>query len=485
MKTERLFNDVNILSVSGKMPDDIEFITDNSEKVTEKCLFFCRKGNNFDGEKYIYEAINKGAEIIVSEDNLSVDICFVKVKDIKSAMARIAMNFSNNAQKKLKKIGVVGTNGKTTTCHFLSRIFTENGNKTAVIGTIGNYIDGVKYDTELTTPSLLELYKLMEKSVDEGVEVFIMEISAHAIEQRRTEGIVFDAIIFTNCTEDHLDYFKTFEEYERVKMSIFDYDHCAVGIINSDDETGRKILSNKDLPVSASYGLYNPSDVFALNVDEGKNGLKYTVNLFDNVYNISSPIIGLCNVYNSLAAAACAATLGVDMGRIVSALEKLNSVEGRCQNIASFRGASIFVDYAHTPDGLERTLLSMRKICSGKLICVFGCGGNREKEKRPKMGKISGKLADFTIITSDNPRYENPDDIISEIEKGMVEVGGDYVVRTDRRMAVKLAVGLLNAGDVLLIAGKGAEKYQEINGVKYDFSDEKIILSVIGALSEN
>ncbi|MBO4262234.1 MAG: UDP-N-acetylmuramyl-tripeptide synthetase, partial [Clostridia bacterium] len=303
----------------------------------------------------------------------------------------------------------------------------------------------------------------------------VIEVSAHAIEQRRLEGIYFQALIFTNCTEDHLDYFRTFDSYRAVKKSMFRCENCKYMIVNSDDALGREICGETDGGIY-SYGIYEPCDCFAAEVKETARGIDYFINLFDNVAEISSSLMGEYNVYNSLAAATCAAAEKISFARIVDALCAVGQIAGRCQKTASYGGAEIYVDYAHTPDGLERTLKSLRKICRNKLVCVFGCGGDREREKRSIMGKISGKYADFTIVTDDNPRFEDPAEIRAAIIEGLEAVGAEYAETGNRETAVMQGIKMLGEGDVLVVAGKGAEEYMEIKGVRYPFSDTEVII---------
>ncbi|MBR1867350.1 MAG: UDP-N-acetylmuramoyl-L-alanyl-D-glutamate--2,6-diaminopimelate ligase, partial [Clostridia bacterium] len=465
----------------------IENISDHSQKTGKNCLFFCRKGNNNDGEKFVGEAIENGAIAIVSEKEIKSDVCVILVKDCFQTMIGVARNFYGDLKGKIKTVGIVGTNGKTSTCHFISRILSGLGKKSAVIGTVGNYICGKRYDGELTTPGLLELYSLIDLSIKEGAEYFITEISAHAIDQKRTGGIYFDFLIFTNCTEDHLDYFKTFENYAGVKKSLFYEGFYGKAIVNADDRTGREILSNLSSP-AISYGVGKGKDVFAFDVVESFSGIDFRVDIFGEAFALRAPLIGYFNVYNLLAAIACVFGAGEPLAQALEYVRKIRPVEGRLNLLGVVNGGKVFVDYAHTPDGLEKTLSSVKKICKGKLYCVFGCGGNREREKRAKMGEISAKYCDFTIITDDNPRFEAPEEIRKEIERGARTGKGKYISEGNRRKAISLGVSDLKEGDALIVAGKGAEKYQEIQGVKYPFDEikeiEKIIEEKGGKVSE-
>lgn len=478
MEFEKLISQIEYKEIIGNFPSEITGVFDNSREVCRGSLFICVCGDNINVAKYVKEAEEKGCAAIVSEKRLQTRTCNITVDDAKRAISQIAKAFYDNPQEDMRVVGVVGTNGKTTVCHVLSHLLREGGFEVGVTGTIGTYYKGKRYDSDLTTPSCLNLYKLMREMVDDGVEILVMEVSAHAIDQRRTEGLFFHSLIFTNCTEDHLDYFKSFEKYKEVKKSIFDKSRCRYMIVNSDDEVGREIILSANGRI-VTYGIDNPADAFAIDISEDERGIGYVINLFDVIYDISCNLFGKVNVYNTLACCVCSATFGISTHSIASALLKTEPIEGRAQPIASVRGCRVFLDYAHTPDGLYQTLNSMKKICRGKLFCLFGCGGNREKEKRPLMGKISGDIADFTIITSDNPRYEDECAIIRQIENGIKEVSHNYITIKDRRDAIKYALDRVSRGDLLLIAGKGAERYQERLGEKRYFSDKEEVANYL------
>ena len=465
--------------IIGDEPEEINSITDVSGEVVLGSVFFVVKGNNNDGRAFVADAIKMGCSVIVSEEELSVSVCQIMVKDIKIAMANACKIYYGNPEEDLRIIGIVGTNGKTTTCHVLSKIFQSAGFNVGVMGTLGIFYGQKSLATNLTTLGTIKLYKTIYDMVKFGVDVLIMEVSAHAIEQKRVEGIFFDALIFTNCTEDHLDYFKDIRTYETVKKSLFSSKYCKYMVINSDDKTGVDILnSNADNNV-ISYGIENPADVFAIDVETTKTGVSFVVNMFDVIYDLQSKLIGMFNVYNLLACCACSALFGIKIHQIAYALKNIDPIDGRADLVCEYRGASVFIDYAHTPDGLRQTLLSLRKICKNKLICVFGCGGNREKEKRKIMGSISGAICDFSVITSDNPRFEDEVGIIEEIEQGFVGISRNYKKIVDRKTAISYALKTIASGDILVVAGKGAEKYQEIKGVKTPFSDRETILQII------
>ncbi len=479
MKTDLLLRGTEVLRTVGTLPDEIDSLCDRSDLTKPGALYFCRKGESSDGKEYIPEAIAKGALAVVAEEESDCTVAQIVVKDVIAAEAGIAKNFYDDPQRGLKIVGVVGTNGKTSVCHVLRAVFEKAGRKTFVVGTIGVYCGEKNRPSELTTPGLLETYSLLAEARSLGAEFFVTEVSAHAIAQRRMEGIYFETLVFTNCTEDHLDYFGDFSRYAAVKKSIFKRENCRRMLVNSDDPVGISLLAENE-GFAFSYGIENPADAFAIDVSETADGISYVVNLFDAIYDVTCPLVGYFNVYNTLAASACAVLCGVPVHCVAEALAEMSPVPGRGEFVAKYRGGMVFVDYAHTPDGLQRILTSMKKLCGSRLICVFGCGGNREKEKRKSMGRIAGELADFTVITNDNPRFEDPLDVIRSIEEGTRSVTRDFLSVPDREKAIAYALSGMGEGDILLVAGKGAEDYQETMGVRRHFSDREVILSLTG-----
>lgn len=455
---------------NGYVDREIEELFIFSAKRVKNGLFFALSGGSTDGEKYIDEAVRDGAVAVVTEKEIAGANCVV-VEDARKAYAYFSAAFYDNPQKKLKIIGVVGTNGKTTVCRVLCDILSSSGYRAAAIGTLGVSFPSFSGATSHTTPDPHLLYYYLDELYKRGAEYVVMEVSAHAIAQKKVEPIFFSVLVFTNCTADHLDYFKTFSVYEGVKTSIMTKARAKFLVVNVDDETGRKIASKEPC---ITYGIKTPSDVFAVNVKETADGLSYIMNMFDKLYEVKTSLLGLFNVYNGLAAACAAAALGLSAEEIGRGLSSSRRVPGRMERVFYPEG-KVFVDYAHTPDGLEKSLLFLRKICKGNLYCLFGCGGNRDEEKRPAMGRVAGDIADFVVLTSDNPRYEDPMLIIRRAEEGLRESTRDYVCIENRKTAIKYALGLLKSGDCLLVAGKGAEEYQEIMGIKHYFSDKRLI----------
>lgn len=477
MKLSELLKDVKVTEMSG---EDVEIkeIAADSNAVTKGSLFISIKGGSYDGGDFIRQVENYGGVAVVTEKRLDTALTQVIVPDARAAACEIASAFYGHAHKKMKIIGVTGTNGKTTTTHFITSILTAAGVKCGLIGTLGVFYDGNFTEPTLTTPDPLELHKIFYEMNDKGVEAVIMEVSAHAAYYKKLFGIDFEIGVFTNLTQDHLDFFGDMESYKKAKLSFFTENKFRYLVTNADDPAGREIARAAKGKV-ITYGMDNPSDVFAIDVCEDEDRSEFILNLFDAVYKVTSNLIGRYNVSNALAAATAAALFGVSTDKVAEGIEGLKGVSGRLECV--FGGDfSVYVDYAHTPDGLSKSLKTLKKHAKNRLICLFGCGGNRDKEKRPIMGEISGKLADFTVLTSDNPRYEEPMDIIWQIEEGIKKVTDAYVIVQDREEAVRYALDMAKAGDVVLIAGKGSEKYQDVFGVKRPFSDKETAEKYIG-----
>ena len=456
--------------------EDNARITDisvDSKKVQKNHLFICISGGSFDSHEAAAEAEKYGASAIVCERLTDVNIPQVIVKDSRRAMSYLAAAFYSFPSEHMKIVGVTGTNGKTTTTHIIKEILERAGKKVGLIGTLGVFFGNTFYEPTLTTPDPLVLHKILHEMYGYGIDYVVMEVSAHAVELKKLEDVKFEVGILTNLTQDHLDYFKTMDNYKAAKKRFLTSEKCRYVVVNSDDALGREILSEN--PKAISYGIENPADVFAINVKEDIDGTEYVLNLFDNVSRIRSRLLGNFNVYNSLAAGVACSLLGVRVKDVSLALEKVGVVEGRLERVPAPDGVSVFVDYAHTPDGLENSLMTLKKVVRERLICVFGCGGNRDVSKRAVMGEIAGKIADFTVITSDNPRFEEPMEIIRDIEKGMLKVSKNFVVIQNRKEAIRYALNYAKKGDAVLVAGKGCEKYQEILGIKHLYNDKDCI----------
>ncbi len=465
-----LTSGVSIVESDIEKDIPVEGLAQHSEKIKPGFIFFVSSEN---AERYIEDAVSRGAVAICAEKKYDALPCLV-VKNIRRAVAIMSRAFYNFPDKKISIIGVVGTNGKTTTTKILESIFTFSGFRTAVIGMLGFYIGSERYENERTTPDSPDFFRMLSVAVERKVKYVFCEISAHAIFYEKLYGVLCDVCIFTNFSQDHLDFFGTMEKYKRVKKGFFNSKNMKCAVINSDDPVGREIIKKYEV-CCVSYGINYPSDVFAVNI-EYNCGTDFVANVFDDIMRIHSPLYGEYDVSNLLAALTVAKLYGITSEELERAALSLDEVEGRF-NVINWR-AKIIIDYAHTPDGLERVLTCARNICSGQLICVFGCGGDRDKSKRPIMGKIASDLADIVVITSDNPRSEDPEEIIREIGEGTDREA--YRI-TDRKEAVRFS--LLNArqGDVIVLCGKGAENYIEVKGEKIPYSDKETCLELIGS----
>lgn len=484
MELAKLIPKEGVKKVYGDCQADIKSLAIDSKAVLPGALFICIKGENHDGHDYYREALFNGAAALVVERQINTDACQIVVSDSRRAMTEIAEIFYDFPSKKLKMIGVTGTNGKTTVCYMIKSILQEAKKNVGIIGTLGTYYNCCEIAPELTTPDPICLNKTLADMVKCGVEYVVMEVSAHAAHYEKTGSTCFEYMVFTNLSHDHLDFFKTMDSYKRAKQSLFAIEKVKRAIYNLDDQTGREFAQISTVPY-LSYALENPSDCFAVNIVQYISGSSFMMNISDEICQIYIKTIGLFNVSNALAAATVCRALGIDIQTIANGLKNLKSVSGRLEYAATHNAGDIFIDFAHTPMGISSVLGALRALKPTKLICVFGCGGNRDKEKRAVMGKTVGQLADFSIITSDNPRYEEPLDIISEIEKGMRNVTKDYVAIQDRKAAINYALKKIESGNILVIAGKGAECYQEIMGIKHIYSDKAVIEEVIKSLEKN
>ena len=475
MKLSELIAGLNVKQIIGNTNVEIKEVKTDSNFVSEGDLFICISGGNFDGHDFVQQAMYYGASAIVTEKELQISLPQVIVEDSRIAMSVVASNFYGHPDKKLKIIGVTGTNGKTTTTHIIKKILDLSGIKSGIIGTLGAFYGDKFIEPTLTTPDPLTLYKILKDMLEDGVEIVAMEVSAHSLALDKLYGIQFEVAVFTNFTQDHLDYFKSMDEYKKAKLKLFSEFVCKYKVLNADDENYKDFLTASN--ESISYGIFSPSDVFAMDIKDEGDRSKFILNLFDCVYRVELKLKGEFNVYNALAAVTAVSVVGVRVDDAVYGLENISVVSGRMERVYS-NGFSVYVDYAHTPDGLQKALSTL-KTPENRLVCVFGCGGNRDKTKRKIMGEISGKFADFTIITSDNPRFEEPMDIIYEIEDGIAKVNKNYVAIQDRSQAIEYAINHAKKGDVILVAGKGSENYQDILGIKHVFKDKDIIEEII------
>ncbi|MBE7090491.1 MAG: UDP-N-acetylmuramoyl-L-alanyl-D-glutamate--2,6-diaminopimelate ligase [Clostridiales bacterium] len=461
----------------GSNPE-ITGLSFDSRTVEKGDLFFAIQGKNVDGADYIRQAIQRGAVAVIAKEKPKEDVPYALTDCVRKGMAHVAAKFYDNAHKKLKLVAVTGTNGKTTVARTIHYALNLNGKRAGVIGTTGVYYADKYFAPILTTPDSLFLHRIFADMVKNNVEYVVMEVSAHALKFDRVHGLTFAVSILTNLSQDHLDDFLNMESYAKAKAKLFTPEFTEFAIFNTDDDFALALSRESTIP-HLTYGLHNPSDAFAIDVKFSPKGTEYVMNLLDYVYRMQTTQIGEYNVSNQLAAALALLKLGIPTRNVAAALCSNFAVEGRMERVAEVLGASVYVDFAHTPEGLKNALTALRAITKGKLICLFGCGGNRDMDKRAKMGEISGALADFTIITSDNPRYEDPLMIIGEVERGVRKQSKRYVTVQDRRMGISYALEILSKGDVLLLAGKGAENYQEIMGVRFPYSDKEYVKELL------
>ena len=468
MKLENLLYGVEIQKTNVDSDEEIKEIKIDSRKVEEGDMFVCLEGVCDDGNSHLCE-IN--CDFVAVTEKEPSGGKYVVVKDARKAYAQICENRFLRPLEGMKFVAVVGTNGKTSTAHYIDSLLSFAGIKTGLIGTEGHYILGEKVGQSLTTPDPYELNELFFKMRTRGVEVVVAEVSAHAIYLEKLGDIKADVAILTNVSQDHLDYFKDFANYQSVKMSYFENGNAKRAIINVDDESGRillKRLEGREDVKTTSYGLYNPADCFAVNVIEDIDGVKFVANLEDEIVDVKSSLYGEFNVYNLLGAMSVASCLGIDTQTLTHAVRKIKAVKGRFSVLHTDKG-TIIVDYAHTPDGLKNLLSTARTLTKSRLITLFGCGGERDRQKRAAMGKIASEYSDFIVLTSDNPRSEDATDIIRQIEWGVTIKDVKCIV--DRPEAVKFALSEMEEGDTLVLAGKGNESYLEIKGKKIPYND--------------
>ena len=464
---------VSVNAVFGGIDVSVDAIEFDSRKVKENNLFVAQKGVTVDGHEFIDKAINLGAKVIVCEntpEHKQENITYVEVENSSSALAIISANFYDNPSAKLKLIGVTGTNGKTTVATLLYQLFKRAGFKSGLLSTVKILVGEKEYKATHTTPDSVMINKYLHEMVDEGVVYFFMEVSSHGIHQRRTEGLAFAGGVFTNLSHDHLDYHETFAEYRDVKKTFFDsLPKSAFALTNIDDKNGQVMLQNTKAE-KQSYALKTIADFKAKVLEKSFSGSLLSINGVE----VWTKLIGEFNVYNLLAIYGVASLLGLEKIEILRVLSELESVSGRFQYIISEGHVTAIVDYAHTPDALKNVLQTINDIRTGneQVITVVGCGGDRDKAKRPKMAHIASQLSTQAIFTSDNPRTENPQQILEDMEEGVATENYKKTLSIlDRRQAIKTACKLSKTGDIILIAGKGHENYQEINGERFHFDD--------------
>ncbi len=476
-----LIKDVEVLSISGETSVEVKDISYHSERVVEDSLFVAIKGTRVDGHDFINRAIANGARALVLEREVREKngICTLLVKDSRLALARLASRFYNYPSQEVKLVGITGTNGKTTTAYLVESILKQAGKNVGVIGTIDyHYLEKTIKEIN-TTPESLDLQRILRNMVDRGVSHTVIEVSSHALDLRRVDGCSFDVVVFTNLSRDHLDYHHDMTSYYKSKERLFtdlleQSGELPWVAINRDDQKGR-VLAEVAKGRILTFGLHSGADVWAERISCNFNGIFAKVHTPQGTFEVTSPLFGNINIYNILAATCTGISLETSLDAIKRGIESLSYVPGRLEKIESGHDIHVFVDYAHTSDALEKVLLSMREVERGRIICVFGCGGDRDPGKRPLMGEASARLSDFTVITSDNPRKEDPYKIMAEIEKGVRQANvTQYVVLPDRTQAIQYAINLAQLGDAVLIAGKGHENYQILQDGMRHFDDREV-----------
>lgn len=492
MELKRILVGLENLKVKGNLDTEIKGIAKSSNEVKEGYLFVAIKGFTVDGHNFIEDAIKNGATAVMVEEGCDLksikfkeDTIIIMAKSTREGLAIVSSNFYNNPSTKFKLIGVTGTKGKTTTTYMIKEILEKAGQKVGLIGTIATYINGKKIkDSERTTPESLELQRLFAQMVEEGVETVVMEVSSQSLKLNRVAGCNFDIVIFTNFSEDHISpkEHPDMEDYFNSKLKLFEM--CKTGIVNTDDLHGAKIPRLFPESNITTYGIDNFANVLAKDITITNSYVDFKVKIKDRNERVKTGIPGRFSVYNSLAAICVAQKFGIDPEVVKQALLEVR-VPGRSEMVDNKLELPIMIDYAHSPESLQNILYATKSYTRGRVISVFGCGGDRDSSKRPIMGEISGKVADYTIITSDNPRTEKPEDIIKAIEGGISKTKGKYEVVVDRTEAIEKAIKMANKRDIIILAGKGHETYQEINNEKNHFDEREIVKEIIEKIQKS
>ncbi|MGC8596170.1 MAG: UDP-N-acetylmuramoyl-L-alanyl-D-glutamate--2,6-diaminopimelate ligase [Candidatus Kryptoniota bacterium] len=493
MKLSDLLKNLTVISVLGDTGREISNLTYDSRRVEKDSLFVALKGYSTDGHRFIIDAIGSGASAVAVEDNdivhddyfLSHKTTKIVVPSTRRALAILSANFYGHPSDKLKIVGITGTNGKTTSSYLVKSILQDAGENVLLIGTI-NYLlnDKIIQTATHTTPESLELNQIMSSALKQGATSAVIEVSSHSLFLQRVYGMKFKAALFTNLTQDHLDFHGTMENYFNAKKILFDgLSNDAVAVVNLDDEYGKRIISNSPA-LKLTYGFSPEADLRIINANYTTEGTEINVTYGGKTYTVSSKLVGRFTSYNLCGAFGVGISFGIDPEKVALSLSKVDRVRGRFERVNSENGFMVVIDYAHTPDSLQKTLQSAREILKstgkgGRLITVFGCGGNRDRTKRPRMGKIANELSDLVIVTSDNPRFEEPEAIVDEILAGIKD-RKNVIKIVDRREAIKESLKLAGKNDLVVIAGKGHEDYQDIKGVKYHFDDREEVEKALG-----
>lgn len=478
MQLKRLLEHLPAVAIEGDLDREISGITYDSRRVTSGSLFVAIPGQNADGHEFISTAIDRGAAAVLCERNGFVPnrAAKIKVADAREALAMAAAAFYGYPSTKLKVIGVTGTNGKTTVAFMIKHLLETAGIKTGLIGTIRYEVGERVIPAHRTTPEALELQQMLAHMVRADCEACVMEVSSHALDLKRVHGIDFDLAIFTNLTQDHLDYHGTMEAYFEAKKKLFTSSGSGLkqkgAVINIDDPYGERLAKETQAEVQLTYGLGELAKVRASRIQLGKDTTDMAIDAGEHRFHCKLPLIGRHNIFNALAAIGAGVYLKLGVQALRTGLNTMEAVPGRLENVARGNAFGVYVDYAHTDDALRHVLSTLREITPGRVLLTFGCGGNRDTGKRPKMGRVAAELADYTIITSDNPRKESAEAIASQIEEGFAQAGrGEHRIELDRRRAIDDLIRMAQPGDSVLIAGKGHETYQEFEDTIVPFDD--------------
>ena len=477
MRLRELLEGMEVISQTISPDTEITHVCVDSRATQKGSLFVAVPGNRCDGGHYARQAVDRGAVCVVCQSELPPDLPWVKVRDARLALSQLACRWYGHPSRQLTMLGVTGTNGKTTVTYLLRHILQRTGMKTGLIGTVQNIVGEQTLPAQRTTPDALQIQQLLSAMTKNGCSHAVMEVSSHALDQHRAEGIDFAVGIFTNLTEDHLDYHGTMGCYCDAKAKLFQMSR--MGVCNADDPWTERLLAGASCP-SVYYGIHNPAEVWAENIFLHSRSVDFTVCTARTRTPVHLGVPGRFSVYNALGAIAACGELGIPPEECAAALATFPGVAGRMEVVPTpGKPYTLLIDYAHTPDALQNVLKTVRGFAQNRVIAVFGCGGDREREKRPLMGHIAGKLADLTIITSDNPRTEEPMAIIRDILPGIAGAEDKYIVEPDRRGAIALAMGRAAAGDVIVLCGKGHETYQEIGDKTIPMDEREIVRSLL------
>ncbi len=473
-----LLKGIEIIETNADMSADISDVCCDSRKAAEGCLFVAVEGYETDGHKYIPSALDKGASAVLCRVKPERDCAYILCGDTRRALAAVSANFFGRPTEKLAMIGVTGTNGKTTTTNLVREMYEAlYGNSSGLIGTNQNMIGSTVIETERTTPESRDLQELFAQMVEAGCSAAIMEVSSHSLFLDRVAGIRYKVGAFTNLTQDHLDFHETMENYCDAKAILFR--NCETGVVNADDEWAARLTKDASCPIITYSARENGGELYASDIRYESDKVSFTA----NYRGVSVPAVinipGKFSVYNALTALGCILALGCGIEEAVGALANCHGVKGRVEVVPTGRNFTILIDYAHTPDGIDNVLRAVKETAAGRVGIVFGCGGDRDRTKRPKMGAISAALADYMIITSDNPRTEEPEAIIADILEGIKDTKTPYAVIPDRREAIKYAIEHAEKDDVIILAGKGHETYQIVGKTKYHMDEREIVSEIL------